>query len=242
MRVFLSLLVLCFISNAAHAALDIDVSEPNLEITTGFTGDTLTVFGTAQPKGDIIIIVKGPEKKTTIHRKVKIMGLWLTGQSVTFNKVPGYYNVASSRPVLQIANETVRRSERIGINSLTFDTEEKESSEKKARFQEALIQGKQLAGLYSLTPDAIEYVNDTLFKTRIYMPANVPIGQYEIEAFLFKDGQIVDKESHPFQIAQGGLAGDLHNFSNDAPFLYGVSVILIALFSSFMAITLLRRE
>lgn len=242
MGIILFFLLIVFNTSASWAALDIDISEPNLEITTGFTGDTLTIFGTAQPRGDIIILVKGPEKTTTMHRKVNMMGLWLTGESVTFENVPGYYNVASSRPVFQIADLVIRKEKSIGLNSLVFETEKEQPADKKGRFQEALIQSQQLDGLYSLTPNAVVFVNNTLFKTRIYMPANVPIGQYEIVAYHFQNGQLIDTQIRPFQISQGGLAGKVHDYAFNKPFLYGLTVIFIALFSSFLAVTLLRRE
>lgn len=230
------------LTTQANAELTIDVSEPVLEISTGFTGDTLTLFGTSKPKGDIVIVVKGPEASTIIRRKTNVIGLWINAQSIEFDAVPGYYNIASSRPMADIATLDTRQKYNIGINSLTFATKDAVKPTTKSRFQEALIQNKQLAGLYSLTPDAVEYLNDALFKTTIYMPSNVPIGQYEIQAFLFKDGQLIDQTNHPFKIEQVGLAANVHEFAYDAPFLYGITVIFIALFSSFLAIMLLRRE
>jgi uncharacterized protein (TIGR02186 family) len=241
MRYFIIIFAL-FFSLPSQAKLTVDISEPILEITTGFTGDTLTLFGTAEPQGDIVILVKGPRDDTAVQRQSDIAGLWITSQSVTFENVPGYYNVASSRPMADIADMPTRIEYRMGINSLTFPTTEDVRPDKYSRFLEALIQNKQLSGLYSLTPDAIVYLNDTLFKTRIYMPANVPLGVYEIEAFLFRNGQLIDRTSHPFEIRQVGLAGNVHNFATDTPFLYGLSVILIAVFSSILGILLLRRE
>lgn len=243
MRFFVfAIIALLSMSTSPKAALDIGVSEPNLEITTGFTGDTLTIFGTAKNGGDVIIIVQGPESDTAIHRKVNVLGLWLTGETITFEDVPGYYNVASSRPVSDIVSPDMRRSMQIGINSLMFTAEDNPEIEKKYRFQEALIQNKQLMNLYSLTPDAVEFMNDSLFRTRIYMPSNVPIGEYEINAFQFQDGELIDSQSQPFRIAQAGLAGDVHDLAYEQPFYYGVLTIIIALFSSLLAITLLRRE
>ena len=238
----LAMTIFFMFTNDSNASLDIDISEPNLEISAGFTGDALTLFGTAKPKGDIIIIVKGPTKDTTIRRKVDILGLWISGRSVVFKDVPQYYNVASSKPVLDIVDNAMRLEKRMGINSLTFETADKETEEKTSRFTEALIQNKQLKGLYSLTPDAVEFINDSLFKTTIYMPSNVPIGDYTIETFLLQNGNIIDQETHPFQVEQVGITADIHDFALDKPFLYGLSVILAALLSSFLAILLLRRE
>jgi len=239
---WMTVLLLFSLSTNSNAELTLDVSEPTLEITTGFTGDTLTIFGTVEPKGDIVIVVKGPQKETTIRRKIDVLGLWINAESVTFKSVPEYYNVASSRPMVDIASPEIRQQYRLGINSLTFNSVKEHNINKKDRFQEALIQNKQLTNLYSLTPDAIDFLNESLFKTRIYMPSSVPIGTYEIDAYLFKDGQLIDQASHPFFIKQVGLAAEVHNFAYGAPFWYGVSVILFALFSSFLAIALLRRE
>lgn len=241
-RILFTLLI--FLSSLpAHAALDIDVSEPVLEITTGFTGDTLTLFGTTNPKGDIIILVKGPKSETTIRRKKDVLGLWVRATSVEFDNVYGYYNVASSKAVSDIASPEVRTQYNMGINGLNYKTiDEDITPSRYNRFHEALIQNMQLNGLYSLTPNAVEFINDNLFKTRIYMPSNVPLGNYEIEAFLFRNGELIDQASHPFQIKQIGFAADVHDFANEKPFWYGISVILIAILSSFLAILLLRRE
>ena len=234
--------LLFFLAYPSNAKLRIDISEPNLEISTGFTGDTLTLFGTVSQKGDIVILVKGPTSDTTIRRKVDVLGLWIHANAVEFKNVHGYYNVASSKQIANITSPETRTEYRMGINSLIYTTNDDATDEKKNRFLEALIQQKQLQGLYALTPNAAEYLNDTLFKTRITMPANVPLGDYEIEAFLFKNGQLIDQTSHPFTIKQVGLAAEVHDFAFEKPFLYGLSVILIAILSSFLAVLLLRRE
>jgi uncharacterized protein (TIGR02186 family) len=237
--IFILLLIMCC-SYPAQASLDVDISEPDLKISTGFNGDALTLFGTANPKGDIILLLKGPEKETVIRRKSDVFGLWIQSKSVVFSDVPGYYNVASSKPVKDIAAPETLRELRLGINNLSFEADE--NTDIVPTFQEALIQNKQLKRLFSLTPDAVDYINDTLFKTRIYMPANVPLGDYTIEAFLFKDGQLIDRESKPFTVSQTGLTGDLSAFSKDSPFLYGVSIVFLAFLSGISASLLLRRD
>jgi uncharacterized protein (TIGR02186 family) len=224
------------------AELDIDISEPTLEISTGFNGDTLTLFGTSKQKGDIVIIVQGPQKDTMVRRKTDIIGLWINARSITFHDIPQYYNVASSRSIFDIADTKTHIDNRIGINSLIFETPDDVPNERHDRFQEALIQNMQLANLYSLTPDAVEYINDTLFKTRIYMPSNVPVGDYEIEVFLFQNGKMIDRQSRPFQVEQVGLTASIHDFALSQPLSYGVIIIIIAILSSLVAILLLRRE
>jgi uncharacterized protein (TIGR02186 family) len=243
MRLLLASVILFLFSFSSQAALDIDISEPTLEISTGFDGDTLTLFGTANRAGDIVVLVKGPEQNTIIRRKLDVFGLWVHARAVKFENVPQYYNVASSRSVLDIADTDTRLKYKMGINSLVFTPDDDDiPAERTSRFLEALIQNMQLSGLYSLTPDAVEFINDTLFKTRIHMPSNVPIGDYTIEAFLFKNGDMIATQSHPFKVEQVGLTADIHDFAIEKPFFYGISVIIIAILSSLLGILLLRRE
>lgn len=244
MMIRLLIFLLFFMASApTMAAIDIDVSEPRLEITTGFSGDVLTVFGTIAQQGDVVILVRGPKKETVVRRKIDVMGLWVQAESLTFTDVPGYYNIASSNPINTLASQKTLLKHRLGLDSLTFKTKRNDiTNEKYTRFQEALIQGKQLSALYSLTPDAVVFLNDTLFKTRIHMPSNVPLGVYTIEAFLFQNGQLIDKDVKPFTVTQTGLTGDIHAFAFEQPFYYGVSVILVALFAGLMATLLLRRD
>lgn len=224
-----------------QASLYVHISDPVLEITTGFSGDTLTVFGTAQPKSDLVILVKGPEKDTTIRRKGSVGGLWIASQSVTFRNVPQYYNVASSRPVSDIADPAVLLQYRLGTTSLNFKTDGDIPDERRNHFLEALIQNKQLQGLYSLTPDALEFLTEDLFQTKLYMPANVPIGRYTIEAYVFEGGRMIATQSAPFEVRQIGFAAEVKDFATHFPLLYGLFVILIAVIASLLAMFFLKR-
>lgn len=227
----------------ALASLDIVVSEPQLSITTGFNGDTLTLFGTTPKTGDLVILIKGPEKDTIVRKKTDIFGLWIQAQSVTFENVPHYYNIASSKSVLDITSSDIRKKLKIGLDELNFRTKDAElPTNQKTLFQEALIQNMQLKKLYSLTPNAVNYINDTLFETKINIPSNVPIGNYLIDAFLFQDGKLIDRKTHPFVVRQTGMTADIYNFAHDHAFFYGVFVIFLAILSSLLAVILLRRE
>lgn len=243
LRIVITLItIVCLYPASGQAKLTIDVSEPRLEITTGFSGDILTVFGTADPKSDVVILVRGPKSETTVLRQDDIYGLWIKSDSITFQDVPGYYNIASSRPVTSITNQTTLNMLRLGLDSLTFEAENSTSNREKFSFQEALIQDRQLRRLYSLTPNAVVFLTDTLFKTRIPMPANVPLGQYTIEAFAFQNGLLIDQVSQPFNVNQTGVTAEIHDYSRSNPFFYGLLIIITALTAGFLASILLRRD
>ena len=243
MRYCWIILALFFIfPSQVYAAFDIEISEPELEISSGFTGDTLTLFGSATPNSDIVILVKGPEKDTVIRRKIQVFSLWIHAESVVFHSVPSYYNIASSSSISMFTDADTRKQYGLGLNSLSFKPSSEITPEKQSRFQEALVQNKQLSGLYSLAPNAVTFVNDQLFRTRIYMPSHVPLGDYTIEAFMFQNGQLIEQKQKPFRIKQVGLTAKVHDFALNDPFWYGICAILLALFSSLLATLLLRRD
>jgi len=77
-----------------------DLSSHLIAITTGFTGASVVLFGATDGAADVVAIIRGPERDTTIWRKGKIAGIWANTDSVTFANIPSFYAVAASRPLL----------------------------------------------------------------------------------------------------------------------------------------------
>ena len=110
-----ALLVLLALSGAARAQapaagantpqLTADLSTDRVEITTGFTGSSVMVFGATErligPESgeDVVIVASGPPQATVVRRKVNVLGFWLNGPSAVFREVPGFYAIAATRPV-----------------------------------------------------------------------------------------------------------------------------------------------
>src|SRR3982750_4544468 len=76
-----------------------DLSSHLIAITTGFTGASVVLFGATEGRGDIITVVRGPEREMTVWRKGKVAGIWVNAEAVVFGNVPSFYAVAASRPV-----------------------------------------------------------------------------------------------------------------------------------------------
>src|ERR1700730_6096669 len=76
-----------------------DLSSHSIAITTGFTGASVVLFGSIAGPGDVVVVVRGPEREVTVWRKGKIAGIWANTESVTFANVPSYYAVAASKPL-----------------------------------------------------------------------------------------------------------------------------------------------
>src|SRR5438045_2894113 len=88
-----------------------DLSSHLIAITTGFTGASVVLFGATEGRGDIITVVRGPEREMTVWRKGKVAGIWVNAEAVVFGNVPSFYAVAASRPVDEIIAPGPARSE-----------------------------------------------------------------------------------------------------------------------------------
>ena len=98
-----------------------DLSSHLIAITTGFTGASVVLFGATEGRGDIIAVVRGPERETKVWRKGKVAGIWVNTQEVTFANVPSFYAVAASRPVGDILSPAAASFYRLGTANLKLD-------------------------------------------------------------------------------------------------------------------------
>ncbi|HXM84370.1 MAG TPA: TIGR02186 family protein, partial [Stellaceae bacterium] len=73
-----------------------DLSSHLIAITTGFTGASVVLFGATDGPGDVVIVVRGPERDMVVRHKSHFAGIWINTRQVTFSGVPSYYAVFSS--------------------------------------------------------------------------------------------------------------------------------------------------
>lgn len=243
------LVILCFtliVSLPAMAKpLTTDISERNLSITTGFSGASLVLFGMAdQPGGRLIIKVKGPTGTEIIRQKDRVAGLWLNHDRMVFNNVPGYYDISSSQPLHTLLDADELRQYGFGLDSLNFTPDARMDGDaiKIRRFNEALIQSKQLNGLFALGTHQITHLNPQLFRTKIWLPANVPIGQYTLTSYLIRDRAIVAQDSQTLTITQGGISGAITRFAHHQSMLYGLFAVFLAAFAGWVSNEMFRRD
>lgn len=221
----------------------IDVSSNEVGITTGFTGSSFTVFGTTRQTGDVAIALYGPSREVSVRHKGQLLGMWMNTDSLAFYDVPVYYDVALSKPGKDLAKQSLLIDNYIGLNALEFRYKGKKSNESKAaRYREALIRNKQLAGHFPLIPKNVHFITDRFFRADFTVPSDVPTGRYRIRGFLFKDGALIDQDEIYFRVAQVGMSANIYNFAYNSGLLYGIIAVILALMAGAGAYYTLRRD
>ncbi len=214
-------------------ALIVGLTQDVIHITSNFTGAEFVVYGTVEApdafvgaaERDIVIVVRGPETPTTVRKLGRVSGVWLNADAVTFQDVPGFYFLASTAPLDGVAAPAVLRRKGIGLANMVWRGPERRDI---GDFQKALIRNRTGAKLFVEQEGAVEMNGASLFQTRIFMPANVPVGDYRVEAYLFRNGQEMSAYSATLVIDKLGIERTLFNFANRQSALYAFAAIVIA--------------
>jgi uncharacterized protein (TIGR02186 family) len=209
-----------------------DLTSHLVAITTGFTGTEVVLFGATDGPGDIIAIVRGPERDVVVRQKRHLGGIWINVPNVTFAAVPSFYAVFSNRPLGEIAPAGVLALHQIGINNLRLDLRRSARPPGETpMFRAALIAEERRQGVYSEQPGSVSFLGDRLFRTTISFPANVPTGTYFVEVLLVRNGAVVSGQTTPLVVSEIGFGADVSDFALRNALLYGiVAVVGAALF------------
>jgi uncharacterized protein (TIGR02186 family) len=236
MRKLLLIAVLLFVGAQEVRAENVTVElvSDHVDITTGFNGTTLGLFGVRANKGDIAVIVKGPLRTMSVRRKESVMGAWINRSFETFKAVPSYYNFALSRPMEELAMPEKLVEHGIGPENLRFNKPDT-TDEQRIEFREALLRNKKMQGLYPENPGAIKFIGPNFFRADFYIPANVPVGEYEIQTLYFSNGVLRDSKTNTVRVAQVGGSARINDFAHNSSLVYGVMCVLLAVFAGWFS-------
>jgi uncharacterized protein (TIGR02186 family) len=220
------------------------ISQDVVQITSNYTGTDIVVFGAIEraqnPQGrDIVVVVRGPDEPMTVRRRDRVAGVWVNRDAAKFQGMPAYYYLASTEPVSRIAPREALDRYAIGLQALRPSAIG--SHHDPEPFRQAAIRYHQRVGLYAESPGSIDFLSETLFRTRVPVPAGVTRGQYNVEVYLFRDGEVVSAQSTPLFVDATGLERRLFNTAHDAPLSYGLACVFMAILLGWISSVLFRR-
>ncbi len=226
-----------FISGLAQAKpLVADLSQYRIEIDSSFNGTRLLLFGSRNDIGDIVVVVRGPERNFIVRRKERVAGIWVNHRERYFENVPTYYALAASKPFSELRHTELFNSLRIGLKQAVM-----ENGVGDPVFAKALIEREQASQLYSYEPQKISFMGESLFKLVVPFPDNIPGGDYSADVYLFNDGQLTGMQSIPIHVQKIGFDAWIYDFAHAHSVLYGIFAVLLALTIGWGASSLMRR-
>ena len=185
--------------------VEADVSTRSIEVTTGFTGHEIIVFGAIDNSQaphehagyyDVVVVVEGTPFPVVVRKKSDVAGVWINTSSITFASVPSYYAIASTKPIEEIAGRRVLERHAIGFQHIKMRrrraTRRALKDHELAAFSAAVVRLKKAQDLYVIEPkDGVTFTGRSLFRSTIALPANVPVGPLVARTYLFRDGEVL---------------------------------------------------
>ncbi len=227
---------------APEVPLVADLSSHLVAITSRFTGTDVLLFGATDGPGDVAVVVTGPKRDEVVRHKTRVGPIWLNTDDVTLASVPSYYRVVSSRPVEEFVPQTLLTRHEIGVDNIRMmTTDENIPLEQLAAFRKALVRLKTDEGLYDQGIGAINMMSNRLFRAELHFPSNVPVGTYNVQVYLFREGQVVAAEIVPLNISKIGVGADIYDFAHNLAPLYGLLAVLLAASAGWAASAVFRR-
>lgn len=239
--VILALLTAAWPSPARAQQVVADLSRHLVAITTGFIGTEVLLFGAIEGEGDVIVVVRGPDRQEVVRRKDRIGGIWVNADTMAFVSVPAFYAVAASRPVSDTVSERLLTRHRIGIDFLDLRPARPVDARTLADFRAGFVRNKVRQGLYLDKPASVTFLGNRLFRTNLYFPANVPTGTYTVEVLQVHQGRIVSAQTTPLLISKIGIGAEVYRFAHRHSVFYGLIAILIALAAGWAAGAVFRK-
>ena len=245
----LAVLGVAILTTAATPVLVPEVSQDRISIRGDFNGAQLLLFGaiTYPPntrnidRADIVVVLKGPVESIVVREKQQIAGIWINAASSEFRSAPGFYAVASSKPIDEIVDDKTADIYELGLDHLQLSPAGAIDSRELDRFVTGLVDLNSRGNLFKNLPNSVKITNSVLYQARINLPASVPVGDYTAETFLVIDGRVEAAEVKDITIEKTGMGRFITNLSQQYGFIYGLIAVLISVILGWSAGYLFRK-
>jgi uncharacterized protein (TIGR02186 family) len=242
------------VAPAAGERLVVSLSNHRVMVTSNFVGDELVLFGgveqdqASRPRRggyDIVVTVTGPRQSMVTFRKARVLGIWVNTDSRELENAPAYLAVLANRPLDAIANAEILRRLQLGLDNIPLPQRASVNiadSSSDDPFRLAFIKIKTDQGLYREVSNGVTFLAPALFRASIPLPAEVPVGTYEVDVRLFADGVQIARAPSPFEVYKSGFEQVVTNAAREHGFLYGLATSMMAVLIGWFASVVFRRD
>ena len=227
-----------------------DISSRSVEIRYSFNGAQLLLFGAILYPGgrvprrpaDVVVVLKGPSQPIIVREKQKIAGIWMNADRSRFRSAPGFYAVSSSAPIADLVDERTAAIYELGLQNLQLSPGGGAQQDKERRFEAGLLDLRRRQGLYAENPEGVEISEGVLYRTRIFIPSQVPVGTYTAETFLIDRGRVLAAATREIVVDKSGFERGIAIAARRYALFYGLAAVLMSLGLGWGAAALFRRR
>lgn len=242
-RIMVLLLAVVLCSGARNPILVPEISQHEIQVRQGFTGADLLLFGAIlTPEGaraagdyDIVVLLEGPARSIVVREKRKVAGIWVNAKSTEFRSAPGFYAMASSRPVATLVDGKTAAIYEMGLKWLQLSPVGVIDPVEQKRFSDGLVDLMRRQGLYQENENAVKISGQVLYQARISLPSSVLTGTYTAETFAVRDGRVVASAISRVTVRKEGFERLVAYNAQVNGFFYGLFAVIVSISMGWIA-------
>ncbi|WP_336276469.1 TIGR02186 family protein [Bartonella sp. CB178] len=233
-----------------YETLQIILTTNKIAVDARFDGRDLYIAGvlenvnplySRQKRYDVVVSLEGQARSMIVREKKRNAGVWVNADSLIFENVPLFYSMVTTRNVDDITSAENYRRLRLGLPYFPLQTDE-QNQRKIQTFRDELIKLQKAKKLYSEEVGGVRFGSGSLFTAHFRLPANIPVGHYQVRAYLFRDGQFIDSATTTLEIVKAHIAYTIFYGASRYSFLYGIIAVLVAIITGFSCRFIFRKD
>jgi uncharacterized protein (TIGR02186 family) len=242
MRWVLLLLVLAAPAFAGDERIVAGLSQNRVSITADFDGSEILIYGAVKRDApvpdkpmEVIVTVEGPSAPLTIREKSRRFGMWINTSSVNIDAAPSFYAISTTGPLRQIISDTENLRYKVTIPSMISAIGITSETDTPDDFITGLLRIRLGEDRYRLDQGAVEFLEETLFRADVALPANLIDGEYRVRIFLTRGGRVIDSQERVIGVRKEGMERLIYNLAKEEPLVTGIASVLMAVLAGWAA-------
>lgn len=228
------------------ADLVTELTRDHVDISARYTGDEITLFGAMSGPGQIVVKVRSPEQPVALEKKGRVGPFWLSQGKHDITGTPGLYYLLSSAPIDGMLPAAARAAHGLDLTDALKNVKVVPTAGDAAAMQTlkgAMLKLKQARHYYVADPKAVEILGGRLYSTTIRLPAQLPLGEYAVDIYLVRDGQVVATQHRKIRVDEVQMEHWISGVASDHSWAFGVIFTLcMMLLGLFLGVVLGRSK
>jgi uncharacterized protein (TIGR02186 family) len=184
---------------------------------------------------EVIVTVEGPSAPLTIREKSRRFGMWINTSSVNIDAAPSFYAISTTGPLRQIISDTENLRYKVTIPSMISAIGITSETDTPDDFITGLLRIRLGEDRYRLDQGAVEFLEETLFRADVALPANLIDGEYRVRIFLTRGGRVIDSQERVIGVRKEGMERLIYNLAKEEPLVTGIASVLMAVLAGWAA-------
>ena len=254
MRAWIIIFALLMATPAKSADIAVALTDDFVRVDTGFAGARLVLFGAVtgleNPESviDIVSVVRGPDTKFSVRQIEKRNLIWMPGDTHIIESAPGLYLTTATKRLTDIAPLPDQAAYRLGADFLDIQAGSPADpgapptdDDHTALFKNAFLSEIEDRGLYRGMVGGVDFKKGGLFTINVDLPANTPVGNYDVSVYLYRNGELLARDSAQLAVNKVGIERRIYELAHNRPVSYGIFCVALSLLAGWLAALAFRK-